>query len=137
MAEHGRAPDGAHRRALEPAHYAALFRRKPRAQVMRYRQTLLELGAVAARYVAELSHRQRNWPRQEVLAAAALHQQAGTRALLAAMARAEQQGAYGAAYLQALLAPGRGPHRGGARPAGGAPGGREGPGRDRPGAGQL
>lgn len=77
MAEHGRAPDGAHRRALEPAHYAALFGRKPRAQVMLYRQTLLELGAVAARYVAELSHRQRSRPRQEVLAVYAPPQHRG------------------------------------------------------------
>jgi hypothetical protein len=105
LAEHARAPDGAHRRVVEPAHYAALFGRKPRAQVMLYRQALLELGEVAARYVAELAHRQRSRLRDEVLGLYALYQQAGRDGLLAAMTRAEQQGAYGAAYLQALLAP--------------------------------
>jgi transposase len=105
LAEHARAPDGAHRRVVEPAHYAALFGRKPRAQVMLYRQALLELGAVAARYVAELSRRQRSRLRQEVLGVYALYQQAGPGALLAAMGQAEQRGVYGAAYLQALLAP--------------------------------
>jgi hypothetical protein len=105
LAEHARAADGAHRRVVEPAHYAALFGRKPRAQVMLYRQALLDLGAVATRYVAELAHRQRSRLREEVLGLYALYQQAGRDGLLAAMARAEQQGAYGAAYLQALLAP--------------------------------
>lgn len=104
LADHARAPDGAHRRVVEPAHYAALFGRKPRAQVMLYRQALLELGAVAARYVAELSHRQRSRLHDEVLGVYALYQQAGRGPLLAAMARAERQGAYGVAYLQALLA---------------------------------
>ena len=105
LAEHARAADGQHRRVVEPAHYAALFGRKPRAQVMLYRQALLDLGAVAARYVAELSHRRRGRLRDEVLGVYALLQQAGRGPLLAAMARAEQQGAYGAADLRALLAP--------------------------------
>ncbi len=105
VAEHLRAPDGAHRRVVEPAHYAALFGRKPRAQVMLYRQALLDLGEVATRYVAELAHRQRDRLREEVLGVYALYQQTGRDSLLTAMARAEQQGAYGAAYLQALLRP--------------------------------
>ena len=44
LAEHARAPDGAHRRVVDPAHFAPLFGRKPRAQVMLYREALLELG---------------------------------------------------------------------------------------------
>ena len=59
LAEHARAPDGAHRRVVDPAHFAPLFGRKPRAQVMLYREALLELGPVAASYVGELSRRQR------------------------------------------------------------------------------
>src|SRR5712692_2568791 len=59
LAEHARAPDGAHRRVVNPAHFAPLFGRKPRGQVMLYREALLGLGAVAQQYVSELSRRQR------------------------------------------------------------------------------
>lgn len=44
LADHARAPDGARRRMVDVAHYAPLFAAKPRAQVMLYRQALLELG---------------------------------------------------------------------------------------------
>ena len=44
LAEHARAPDGAHRRVVDPAHFAPLFGRKPRGQVMLYREALLGLG---------------------------------------------------------------------------------------------
>src|SRR5439155_14823205 len=54
LASHERAPDGAHRRVVDPAHFAPLFAHKPRAQVMLYRQALLELGGVAVAYVSAL-----------------------------------------------------------------------------------
>lgn len=41
LASHRRAPDGAHQRVIDPAHYAPLFPRKPRGQVMLYRTALL------------------------------------------------------------------------------------------------
>jgi len=66
LAEHARAPDGAHRRVVNPAHFARLFGRKPRGQVMLYREALLGLGGVAQQYLSELSRRQRArtaWPR--------------------------------------------------------------------------
>jgi len=66
------APDGAHRRAIEPVHFAPLFGRKPRGQVMLYREVLLELGDVARSYLSELSHRQRNRLGDEVLEVYAL-----------------------------------------------------------------
>ena len=44
LAEHTRAPDGAHRRVVNPAHFAPLFGRKPRGQVMLYREAPLGLG---------------------------------------------------------------------------------------------
>jgi hypothetical protein len=106
LAEHARAPDGAHRRVVDPAHFAPLFGRKPRAQVMLYREALLELGPVAASYVAELSRRQRAHLGEEILGVYALYLRQGVDAVLAAMASATAQGAYGLAYLQALLAPG-------------------------------
>ena len=104
LAEHARAPDGAHRRIVDPEHFAPLFGRKPRAQVMLYRAALLELGEVAARYVSEVSRRQRARLREEVLALHALVTTHGVPAVLAAMAQAERVGGYSAAYVAALLA---------------------------------
>ena len=106
LAEHARAPDGAHRRVVDPAHFAPLFGRKPRAQVMLYREALLELGPVAASYVGELSRRQRaRLGDGDPGAVCAVRAPCGAGELLAAMALATAQGAYGAAYLQALIAP--------------------------------
>jgi transposase len=104
IAEHPRAEDGAHRRIVEPSHFAPLFERKPRAQVMLYRQALLDLGPPAYGYVSELSHRQRTHLTSEILEISALFEQFGTDNLLSAMELAAHANAYGAAYLQALLA---------------------------------
>ena len=106
LAEHPRAPDGAHRREVDPAHFAPLFGRKPRAQVMLYREALLALGPVAASYVGEVSRRQRARLGEEILGLYGLYARHGPAALLAAMASTATQGAYGTAYLQALLTPG-------------------------------
>jgi hypothetical protein len=103
LAEHTRAPDGAHRRVVNPAHFAPLFGRKPRGQVMLYREALLGLGAVAQQYVSELSRRQRARLGTEVLAVYALYERCGAAELLAAMELAQAQGAFGAAYLGALV----------------------------------
>ena len=105
LAEHARAPDGAHRRVVIPDHFAPLFGAKPRAQVMLYREALMQLGEGAARYLSELSCRQRASLRREILAVQPLLQQHGAAALLAAMATAEQVNAYGPAYLHTLLQP--------------------------------
>ncbi len=103
LAEHARVPDGAHRRVVDPAHFAPLFGRKPRGQVMLYREALLGLGAVAQQYVSELSRRQRARLGTEVLAVYALYERCGAAELLAAMELAQAQGAFGAAYLGALI----------------------------------
>ncbi len=103
LAEHARAPDGAHRRVVNPAHFAPLFGRKPRGQVMLYREALLGLGTVAQQYVSELSRRQRARLGSEVLAVYALYERCGAAELLAAMELAQAQGAFGAAYLGALV----------------------------------
>jgi len=104
-ADHARAPDGTHRRVVDPTHFAPLFGRKPRAQVMLYRAALLELGPIAASYVGELSRRQRARLGEEILGLYALYERHGAGELLTAMALATAQGAYGVAYLQALIAP--------------------------------
>jgi len=103
LAEHQRAPDGDHRRVIDPAHFAPVFGRKPRARVMLYREVLLELGDVARSYLSELSHRQRSRLGDEVLEVYALYERCGVGELLAAMELAHAQGAYGAAYLRALV----------------------------------
>ncbi len=103
LAEHARAPDGAHHRVVNPAHFAPLFGRKPRGQVMLYREALLGLGAVAQQYVSELSRRQRARLGTEILAVYALYERCGATELLAAMELAQAQGAFGAAYLGALV----------------------------------
>ena len=90
---------------MNPTHFAPLFGRKPRAQVMLYREALLELGPIAASYVGELSRQQRARLSEEILGLYALYERHGASELLAAMALATTQGAYGAAYLQALIAP--------------------------------
>jgi hypothetical protein len=118
LATQERAPDGAHRRVVEPSHFAPLFGRQPRAQVMLYREALLGLGTIAARYVSELSRRHRARLAPEVLAIYGLYQRRGAAALLAAMAQADRPGAYGAAYLEALL---EAPHRVAGQPSGSPP----------------
>jgi hypothetical protein len=103
LAEHARAADGAHRRVVNPAHFAPLFGRKPRGQVMLYREALLGLGGVAQQYLSELSRRQRARLGAEILAVYALYERCGAAELLAAMELAHAQGAFGAAYLGALV----------------------------------
>jgi transposase len=103
LADHPRAPDGARQRVIDPAHFAALFPHKPRAQAMLYREVLLGLGGRAPAFVSELSRRHRDRLRTEVLAVYALYEQVGADALLAAMARADDAGAYSADAVALLL----------------------------------
>jgi transposase len=105
LASHRRAPDGAHQRVIDPAHYAPLFPSKPRGQVMLYRTALLSLSPTSAAYVTALSQRRREHLDREVLALYRLLEQHGAERLTAAMAAAAGAGAYGAEYLTTLLAP--------------------------------
>ena len=105
LASHRRAPDGAHQRLIDPAHYAPLFPSKPRGQVMLYRTALLALSPTSAAYVTELSRRRRERLSSEVLALYRLLEQHGAERLTAAMATATGAGAYGAEYLATLLVP--------------------------------
>jgi transposase len=105
LASHPRAPDGAHQRVIDPAHYAPLFPSKPRGQVMLYRTALLALSPTSAAYVTELSQRRRAHLDREVLALYRLLEQHGAERLTTAMAAATAAGAYGVEYLTALLVP--------------------------------
>src|SRR5215216_1023072 len=104
LADHRRAPDGARQRVIDPAHFAPLFPRKRRAQALLYREILLGLGGRAPAFLGELSRRQRDRLREELLAVYALHEQHGAAEVLAAMARADDAGTYSAAALALLLA---------------------------------
>jgi len=104
LADHPRAPEGARRRVIDPAHFAPLFPQKRRAQAMLYREVLLGLGGRAPAFLGELSRRQRDRLREELLAVYALRERYGPAALLAAMARADDAGTYNAAALALLLA---------------------------------
>jgi transposase len=103
LADHPRAPDGAHQRVIDPAHFAPLFPAKPRAQVMLYREVLFGLGGRAPAFLGELSRRHRARLREEILAVYALYEQAGADAVLAAMAQADDVGTYQADALARLL----------------------------------
>jgi len=104
VADHPRAPDGAGRRVVDPAHFAPLFPHKPRAQALLYREVLLGLGGHAPAFVAALSRRQRARLREELLAVQALYEGHGAAELLAAMALADDAGSYSADALALLLA---------------------------------
>jgi transposase len=105
LAAHGRVAAGRHERVILPAHFAPLFGRKPRAQLMLYRQALLDLGEPITAYITELSSRRRDRLRAEITALYALWETHGTAALGAAVTLASEVGAYGAEYLTALLHP--------------------------------
>ncbi len=105
IADHPRLADGAHRRIIEPSHFAPLFAKKPRAQAMLYRDLLLGLGGRAPAFLAALSQRQRARLGDELRAVYALFEEYGAAAVLAAMARADDVGAYSAAALALLLLP--------------------------------
>jgi transposase len=104
LADHRRAPDGARQRLIDPAHFAPLFARKPRAQAMLYREVLLGLGGRAPAFLSALSSRQRDHLRAQVLALYALYERYGADDLLTAMALADDAGSYSAEALALLLA---------------------------------
>ncbi len=104
LADHQRAPDGAHQRVIDVTHFAPLFGRKPRAQVMLYRDALRGLSPLAEPFLSELSRRHRDRLGPQVLAVYTLYQEFGASELLAAMALAHQAGTCSAEALALLLA---------------------------------
>ena len=103
LADHPRAPDGAQRRVIDPAHFAPLFPQKRRGQAMRYREALLGLGGRAPAFLGELSRRHRDRLREGVVAVYGLYERHGAADLLAAMALADDAGTYSADALALLL----------------------------------
>jgi len=107
VADHPRAPDSARRRIVQPAHFAPLFPRKRRAQVMLYRDVLLALGGTAPAFLSELSYRHRDRLREEILAVYELYEQHGAPELLTVLALASEAGSFHADALRGLLVPPR------------------------------
>ena len=104
IAEHLRAPDGAHQRVIDVTHFAPLFASKRRGQVMLYRDALLGLGEPAVSFLSALSYRCRDRLGPEILAVYALLEQHGAHELLAAMELACAAGSHHADALRVLLA---------------------------------
>ena len=107
VADHPRHPDGARQRVIDPAHFAPLFGRKPKAQAMLYREVLLALGGAAPAFLSALSLRQRARLAEELRAVYALYEHYGAAELCAAMALADEAGLCSADALALLL---RTPH---------------------------
>ncbi|MDP9372327.1 MAG: hypothetical protein M3Q65_07710, partial [Chloroflexota bacterium] len=103
LADHPRAPDGGRRRVIDPAHFAPLFPQKRRAQAMLYRDVLVALGGRAPAFLGELSRRQRDRLREQILAVYALYEAYGAADLLTAMTLADEAGTYEADALRTLL----------------------------------
>jgi len=103
IARHRRAPDGERSRVIDPEHFAPLFSKKPRAQVMLYRQALIDLAPEAAGYMSTVSCQRRQRLRDEILGTYMLLKLYGRRSLIAAMAKATVQGAYGREILEVML----------------------------------
>jgi transposase len=95
---------GHQQRIMDPAHFEAAFVSKPRARVMVYRDWLVGLSPVVARYISEVCRRRRDEMSAQVSALYDLAQHISHADLLSAMELATEQGGYGVEYIQAILA---------------------------------
>jgi hypothetical protein len=103
VARHRRAVEKLRKPIREPEHYAPVFKSKPRAQVMLYRDHLLELDASIRAYIESLCYRNRSNYGPAILEMYQLWGDHGTAALGAACAVASEHGCYGSDYLKDLL----------------------------------
>lgn len=103
VAHHARAKTKQFRPIRVPEHYAEVFRKKPRAQVMLYRDHLMQVDASIAGYIETLCFNERGTFGPHILRMYSLLQEHGPDDLGAACAVASEHGAYGADYLQVLL----------------------------------
>ncbi len=105
VAHHARVKTKQHRPIRVPEHYEAVFTKKPRAQVMLYRDHLMQVDKSVASYIETLCFQERGGFGPHVLRMYRLFQEYGAASLGAACAIASEHGAYGADYLQGLLRP--------------------------------
>jgi transposase len=98
-----RSPQNA--RFIDPAHFEAAFRTKPRGRVMVYRDWLCRLSPNVSAYVQELSYKRRKEMNAQMIALYDLAQELGEAEFLAALELAAEQQMYGAEYLRAIVSP--------------------------------
>ena len=94
---------GRNARIVVPEHYEVVFKHKPRARVMVYRDWLVGLSPAVAGYVAGVCHKYYEQMDTQILRFYALAQEAGTAEFVAAVELAAEQEAIGVDYVQALL----------------------------------
>ena len=108
VARHPRAQQRLARPIRIPEHYEPVFAKKPRAQVMLYRDFLMEQDPSIQSYIGELCFRYRTGYGPHILKMYALLQEHGAAQLGVACAIAGEHAAYGADYLASLLRQPRG-----------------------------
>jgi len=102
VASHARSQEQ-HARIVNPVHFEAAFRTKPRARVMVYRDWLCDLAPAVNVYVRELCHKRRAEMKEQMLALYELAQELGAADFVAALELAAEQHMYGAEYVRAIV----------------------------------
>jgi hypothetical protein len=102
VATHGRLP-AQHARVIDPAHFEAVFKSRPRGRVMVYRDWLCSLSPVVLSYVGELCHKRRAEMNQQLLALYDLAQEIGKPDFVAALELAAEQQMDGVEYVRAIV----------------------------------
>lgn len=103
VARHRRAKEKLNKPIRDPEHYGPVFKKKPRAQVMLYRDHLIDLDGSIRGYIESLCYRNRSNYGPAILEMYELWKHNGTDALGAACAVASEHGCYGPDYLKELL----------------------------------
>ena len=104
VARHARVKTKQYKPIRIPEHYEEVFKKKPRAQVMLYRDHLMEVDKSIAAYIETLCFRERGGGFDpHILNIYELYKEHGADELGAACAIASEHGAYGAAYLEVVL----------------------------------
>jgi transposase len=107
VAHHSRATERQSLPIIIPEHFDRVFEKKPRAQVMVYRDFLVKQDPSVASYISELCFRLRGEFGPHILAMYKLLEEFGSNQLGVACAIAGEHSSYGAEYLVSLLAPPR------------------------------
>jgi len=94
---------GHNERIINPAHFEAVFERKPRGRVMVYRDWLCSLSPISTQYVRELCYKRRAALAQQMILLYETAQKWERCDFLAALELAAEQDMYGAEYVAAIL----------------------------------
>jgi len=103
VARHKRSRRRLSRPIQVPEHFESVFKKKPRARVMVYRDHLMEQDTSVAAYIAELCRRYRGTFGPHIIQMYQLWRTYGSDQLGVACALASEHEAYGADYLSSLL----------------------------------